>query len=933
MVPAIFLVVVWTVLPGCTRSEKGTGRSSRTDEIPVVTLPARVTLELASQARLGEEVDLICTVTPDADVPKMRVYFTFPRGVEHVSGLTNIYTSGKKGQTETYRVRIRFKSAPATLGAMAGQWHINEKGDEIFGPSEGATMWLYLIDEQTGLFGNEAEYKNSKLEFLYDPVEGVWLEVGEPRYGERNRRIIQTVKKLEPALTDSEALCLDSEKYRIGIPPGGSKWDEQKQEWVEEDTYRYYLREGWLKAIRAGTILEWEGVCKEKIRAEWQKRPEQQGRKKGDTGYRQTEELWLMVSSSDTRALRRAPDVVVTFDGRWRFRKHICDTTGLRTEAVTKDMEWGKARILATYYEGVNFRRVYSPYATTDDAGGFVVQMSVPDTAQTCRAYAVFFPAGPDPGNPTVCVTDPNISIPDYWKDPDRPNLFPCRENGTPTPHDFILDTVPKHLGTVFPDSFTLAHKQPESGAVNIYEGLLVAYRYLTDGGFAGGDSLGTVTAVWEPGFNPFDTLNTSAYRNDTIWIIGDTFGGGTDEWDDCAILHEYGHFAMDRAAVIRVDSTCTDTISWQDSFPCDSYAAYREGWPEVFSTEVLGQLLHVNTRGGIGSPKAPWYWNVEDPWQHNWGTGFQGGPRCWGAVTASLWDICDPIGPPGEFWGDTLEQVEQGFGCVWNISTQYQTPSPDSHFCYTIWDFLDGYRAKKYGQQPFLKDVLAHHRIYWDSAPPSPPSIWGKIVKWGVPATLFAVWLKLCGAWQLDVAELPDSCGYNIYRKELDSLAFTFVGTTTDTSFADTTVVPGITYVYAVTAYDSFYTESDTSNNLTIWVPGSEDSLATGRNNAQKMVWDGGDSIIYIAFSSGDSVYCEKSTDLGATWQNTAVGVGAFPTIALVPDGDLWMVWIGDYQTDGIFNAYRGILVQQVLRRGVVLSPRDAAHIHLECS
>jgi len=52
-----------------------------------------------------------------------------------------------------------------------------------------------------------------------------------------------------------------------------------------------------------------------------------------------------------------------------------------------------------------------------------------------------------------------------------------------------------------------------------------------------------------------------------------------------------------------------------------------------------------------------------------------------------------------------------------------------------------------------------------------------------------------------------------------------------------------------------------------------------------------------------------KRSTDSGITWSNSTVGQGAFPTIAFDPDGDLWMVWMGKYETDAHFTGYRRIL------------------------
>lgn len=247
---------------GCSSVDKAKAKSDHVDEVPILgaLLPAKVTLELSKQPRLDEEVDLICTVTPGIDVPKLKISFRFPRGVEPVSGRTSIYTSARKGETKTYRVTVKFKSSPATLTANVGSAYKNYKGDEVVRPSEGATIWLYLVDEEAGLFGTELEYRNSKLEFRYNPADGIWLDMGEPGLADWNKRIIDMAKKLEPAMTDSEALCLHADIDNVKSPykylgpvlaeRGGLS---------DEIVMKYLLEQGWLRKHREGgeAKLEW----------------------------------------------------------------------------------------------------------------------------------------------------------------------------------------------------------------------------------------------------------------------------------------------------------------------------------------------------------------------------------------------------------------------------------------------------------------------------------------------------------------------------------------------------------------------------------------------------------------------------------------------------------------------------------------------------
>lgn len=102
----ISLFSAWSLCLGCLKAEKpkedsGTQRHA----YPIQgILPAKVALELSHEVKMGDEADLICTVTPSVDVPQMKVFFRFARGVEHVSGDSVVYTSAKKGETKLLNV-------------------------------------------------------------------------------------------------------------------------------------------------------------------------------------------------------------------------------------------------------------------------------------------------------------------------------------------------------------------------------------------------------------------------------------------------------------------------------------------------------------------------------------------------------------------------------------------------------------------------------------------------------------------------------------------------------------------------------------------------------------------------------------------------------------------------------------------------------------
>ncbi len=138
------------------------------------------------------------------------------------------------------------------------------------------SLHLYLIDENSGLLGTKKEKeKGLPVEYRYDAVDGTFYPPGSldtPVNVEWNRKIIKMMKELEPALSDSQALLLHSDHYRIGTPKEATHWDEEKKCLVtdEEKIFEYYLKDGWFKALLSGKREEWIKKEKEKIKLQYE---------------------------------------------------------------------------------------------------------------------------------------------------------------------------------------------------------------------------------------------------------------------------------------------------------------------------------------------------------------------------------------------------------------------------------------------------------------------------------------------------------------------------------------------------------------------------------------------------------------------------------------------------------------------------------------
>jgi hypothetical protein len=217
----------------------------------------RSNLEVAEEPLVGELVDVIFTVTGPVDIRRLMVEFKPRSGIELVGVGGPLETSISAGEEKQVVVKARFTSSPARLTAVARGSGLVSSGSWM--PFKGvAVLRRVVIDEATGQFGTDEVYRNSRLLFRYNHMDGRWLEQGDPGSEPANREIVETLKRLEPALTDSEALCLHSEMFNIGWPKHiRARWDEDKQRWIEDDIFRYYLDERWLTALREGWIDEW----------------------------------------------------------------------------------------------------------------------------------------------------------------------------------------------------------------------------------------------------------------------------------------------------------------------------------------------------------------------------------------------------------------------------------------------------------------------------------------------------------------------------------------------------------------------------------------------------------------------------------------------------------------------------------------------------
>lgn len=107
------------------------------------------------------------------------------------------------------------------------------------------------------------------------------MEQGHAGYVEWNKRIIATARKLEPALSDSEALCLHADIVNENTPYQYSgPILHEKTSTTDEELFDFLLKRGWLDKHRAG----------EAIKKEWLRQLSEENRRKVEE--LQENEIW-----------------------------------------------------------------------------------------------------------------------------------------------------------------------------------------------------------------------------------------------------------------------------------------------------------------------------------------------------------------------------------------------------------------------------------------------------------------------------------------------------------------------------------------------------------------------------------------------------------------------------------------------------------------
>jgi len=296
---------------------------------PELTLQRYIDEEMyivGDNPKIGEIFEVVyrITVKATADWAERKSYLTHnyaavirgPAEALEIIGQDKFFFSGLEiGETKEFRVHCRILKSWNWI-QITGSVELVYQG-KIRGDVAGkAGIPLYLINPETGQYGTKEEYEGKlPVEYRYDPVDGSFTcsPSQNPAPVEENRRIIKMIKELEPRLSDSLALLLHSDQYRVGVPKGLPIWDEEKQRWIEEEIFKYYLNDGWFEALQEGRREAWIIQEREKIMKEVDKHKL--------NFFRDNNTFDIDYISSDNSSPKER--ITTTFIGTWRYQDHL----------------------------------------------------------------------------------------------------------------------------------------------------------------------------------------------------------------------------------------------------------------------------------------------------------------------------------------------------------------------------------------------------------------------------------------------------------------------------------------------------------------------------------------------------------------------------------------------------------------------------------
>lgn len=276
-----------------------------------------------------------------------------------------------------------------------------------------------------------------------------------------------------------------------------------------------------------------------------------------------------------------------------------------------------------------------------------------------------------------------------------------------------------------------------------------LAYYYLHNQ--VGWDNVYNLQVRWSP-THITDPSGTHYHHGGSVDLLAG------DRWDEDVILHEYGHFVMDKTYPVFPPSPNCSPHYWGQT--SSDGCAWVEGWADFLQGAIQGHDDYVDTENQVI------HYHLEPP------VPIVDGDTDEGAVAASLWDIFDSVDESHDTFSDGLN--DSGYG-LWKL---VYDNDPNS-----VYDFKDDWYTSTNGDYCAFYRILTHHEIYaFDPCSPPAPT-----ASDGTSASEVSL------TWEYHVGMTY----YEVYRAATSSGSKTLLDYTAGSFYSDTTTEPGRVYYY----------------------------------------------------------------------------------------------------------------------------------------
>jgi len=488
-------------------SQNSAGRQSQMTIMDGYGLEIEVEMT-PDKPKLGDEVELRCTMLiPYRDIPRSKIVYTFYHGAQLTSGQQEtVFSPLKKGMSAQATIRFKVVSRLLQMKVITKVEVSDGHGGKTWKAERGKMIDMVILAEDDTIsyekFGHDLDlWSRIGPEYCYDIEAGTRMKSLGRSYDDEARKIrneIEKLKNLDPTLSDWEAL-------------------ELMHDVIYNMIWRYGIHD---RKKSISILIEARQLMKEKGISKWEAVEDVIKKSEGFKNFFRNDGGSNNINSNTN--FNHIPDqrADITISGTIVYKKHLYDRIdGLDTATINMPLRNVKVWIRG-YWDGSGGSHYYGPDITNDDG-----EYSI--TVQGVNTPGYFIPL--------VWLRGPNT--PPGAQDFDRIKLYsdslkfsfiPASEDsqnwrfrgkiesllvstniGTLCCGEYLTD------GQLWPDN-----QWPRSGAANIYDNLLSAYRFLRDSSYTNGDTLYRVVAKWEPDYeHPTQIAMGYGQTVDTIYI------------------------------------------------------------------------------------------------------------------------------------------------------------------------------------------------------------------------------------------------------------------------------------------------------------------------------------------------------------------------------------------------------------------------------